>query len=399
MRTNSDKPRLPSRKLAGALLTALLAVLCVLFALGGSAPAQDAMAELESKMNELEQIQAQEGPLRAQIDRQNAQVNALIGRESALRVQEDAAQKKLDEAQAKLDQAEAQLDQQREQLAIVRARLERALDQLSDMLVQIYKSGQPDTLSVVLSSASWSDVISESEYLDRIQNFDDATIARVQQLREEITAAVEQLRSVRNEIRTTRDQVTAQRDQLASARRQVSAQHNQLVAARQARQASLQKLLAREQTLEKDIIPSSVPPGGKAVLVNGEAVAPPDAPLAIKAMLEAGNQINDRPYVWGGGHGSFESSGYDCSGAISFAFHAGGVLSSPLDSSAFQVWGLPGGGSWATAYANDGHAYAVIAGLRFDTSGTGGSGPRWSTSPFSPAGSPANFIARHPPGL
>ncbi|MGZ5332650.1 MAG: hypothetical protein ACXWD7_01945, partial [Solirubrobacterales bacterium] len=220
-------------------------------------------------------------------------------------------------------------------------------------------------------------------------------IARVQQLREEITAAVEQLRGVRNEIRTTRDQVEGQRNQLTAARQQVTAQHNQLVAARQARQSTLNQILAREQTLEKDIIPSSVPPGGKAALVNGEAIAPPDAPLAVKAMIDGANQINDRPYVWGGGHGSFESSGYDCSGAVSFAFHAGGVLSSPLDSSAFQVWGLPGGGSWATVYANGGHAYAVIAGLRWDTSMTGGNGPRWSTAMRSPAG----FIARHPPGL
>ena len=403
MPTNSQTPQRVlrrRRRVAAAVFAALLSGSALLTTLGGNAPAQDAMAELESKMNELEHIQAQEGPLRDEIDRQNAQVNALIGQESALRQKEQAAQQKLEQTQGQLDRAEVQLQLQRDRLAAVRARLQRALERLSEMLVEIYKSGEPDTLSVVLSSASWSDVLSESEYLDRLQNFDDATIARVQQLRDEVTAAVEQLRGVRNQIRTARNQVAAQRDQLRAARQEVSAQHKQLVAARQARQATLQKLLEREQSLEKDIIPSSVPPGGKAVLLpNGDAVPPSDAPLAVKAMIEAANQINELPYVWGGGHGSFEASGYDCSGAVSFALHAGGVLSSPLDSTGFESWGLPGGGSWVTVYANSGHAWALIAGLRWDTAGNaGGSGPRWSTTVTDPGGL-GSFIPRHPPGL
>ncbi len=399
--SSHNNPTLPQsvyrrrRRVAAALFAALLAGSLTLTALGGSAPAQDAMEELESKMNELENLQAQEGPLRETIDRQNAEVDALIGRESALRVQEDAAQEKLDAAQAKLDEATAQLAAQQAKLAELEARLQRALDHLSEMLVEIYKSGTPDTLSVVLNSASFQDVIGEAEYLDRIQNYDDATIARVEDLRAQVTETVEQMTAVRNQIKASRDEIAAQRDALTSARAQVSQQHQELVAARQSRQQTLEQLLAREKTLQKDIIPSSVPPGGSAALVNGEAVAPPNAPLAVKAALEAGNAINDKPYVWGGGHGSFEASGYDCSGAVSYALHAGGMLDSPLDSSGFQVWGAPGGGSWITVYANSGHAYAVIAGLRWDTSMTGGNGPRWSTAMRSPAG----FIARHPPGL
>ena len=84
------------------------------------------------------------------------------------------------------------------------------------------------------------------------------------------------------------------------------------------------------------------------------------------------------PYVWGGGHGSFESSGYDCSGAVSYALHGGGFLSTPLDSTGFSYWGEAGPGSWITVYANSGHAFVVIAGLRWDTSQTGGDGPSWS---------------------
>jgi hypothetical protein len=112
-------------------------------------------------------------------------------------------------------------------------------------------------------------------------------------------------------------------------------------------------------------------------------------------VIEAANAINDKPYVWGGGHGSFESSGYDCSGAVSYSLHGGGLLDSPMDSTGFMAYGAPGGGNWITTYAYSGHMYAVIAGLRLDTSDTGGAGPRWHESMRSPSG----FVARHPSGF
>ena len=111
------------------------------------------------------------------------------------------------------------------------------------------------------------------------------------------------------------------------------------------------------------------------------------------AAIEAANSIATTPYIWGGGHGSFESSGYDCSGAVSFALNGGGFLSSPLDSTGLETWGEPGPGQWITVYANAGHAWMIIAGLAFDT--VGGAGPRWHPSPVD---STEGFIARHPPG-
>ena len=100
----------------------------------------------------------------------------------------------------------------------------------------------------------------------------------------------------------------------------------------------------------------------------------------MRGAIEAANQIDDLPYIWGGGHGSFTSSGYDCSGAVSFMLHGGGFLSSPLDSTGLEVWGDSGGGNWITVFANSGHAWAYVAGLRWDTGGPGGgNGPRWST--------------------
>ncbi len=112
-------------------------------------------------------------------------------------------------------------------------------------------------------------------------------------------------------------------------------------------------------------------------------------------MIAAANSIAGLPYIYGGGHGSFRAAGYDCSGSISYALAAGGLLDSPLDSSAFMSWGEPGPGKWITVYTNPGHAYMVVKGRRFDTSALREGGTRWTNEMRSSAG----FVARHPPGL
>jgi hypothetical protein len=111
-------------------------------------------------------------------------------------------------------------------------------------------------------------------------------------------------------------------------------------------------------------------PHGKAIMLpNGQAIAPTDAPPEVAAIIEAGNRIATMPYIYGGGHNAtFSGRGYDCSGSVSYALHGGGLLTSPLDSSSFMKWGDPGVGSWVTIYTNPGHAFMVVAGLRFDTS-------------------------------
>ena len=134
---------------------------------------------------------------------------------------------------------------------------------------------------------------------------------------------------------------------------------------------------------------------GLAISVNGIALAPPQAPERIKAAITAANAIVGQPYVWGGGHQSFSSRGYDCSGAVSFALGGGGFLSAPLASGQLESWGEPGPGRWLTVFASATHAYLVVAGLRFDTVGDArGSGPRWHPLPASSEG----FVARHAPG-
>ena len=131
---------------------------------------------------------------------------------------------------------------------------------------------------------------------------------------------------------------------------------------------------------------------------DGRAIAPPSAPPAVKAMIEAANRIRHRPYVWGGGHRSWNSRGYDCSGSVSYVMHAAGLLEYPLDSTGFMRWGSGGGGSWVRVYANKEHVFAVIAGLRWDTSFSEDgdrTGPGWSEQLRSTGG----FRMRHPLGL
>jgi peptidoglycan hydrolase-like protein with peptidoglycan-binding domain len=125
------------------------------------------------------------------------------------------------------------------------------------------------------------------------------------------------------------------------------------------------------------------------------AISPPGAPRAVQAAIAAANRITSRPYRYGGGHASIEDSGYDCSGAVSYALIGAGLLEAPLPSSNLMAYGEPGAGQWITVYAHGGHAYVVIAGLRFDTSGRGEEGPRWRTASRSPDG----YAVRHPHGL
>jgi hypothetical protein len=139
-------------------------------------------------------------------------------------------------------------------------------------------------------------------------------------------------------------------------------------------------------------------PGRKAALgSNGLAYAPSKAPRAVKNAVWAANQLRRKPYKWGGGHGSWRDSGYDCSGSVSYVLHAAGVLNGPMTSGGFMRYGKSGLGKWITLYANKGHVFMVIAGLRFDTSplGAGERGPRWRAFGRRDGG----FKKRHPAGF
>jgi hypothetical protein len=128
---------------------------------------------------------------------------------------------------------------------------------------------------------------------------------------------------------------------------------------------------------------------------DGSAVAPAGAPAPVVALIAAGNRIAKLPYRYGGGHRKLVDTAYDCSGSVSFALNCAGLLAAPRDSTGLGRWGLAGSGTWVSVYANRGHAFLVVAGLRFDTSGARTAGSRWQAAPRSTRG----FRVRHPLGL
>jgi peptidoglycan hydrolase-like protein with peptidoglycan-binding domain len=142
--------------------------------------------------------------------------------------------------------------------------------------------------------------------------------------------------------------------------------------------------------------PTQLAPGDMAQIgSDGLAIAPASAPDQVKAIIAAGNQIASKPYKYGGGHGKWNDSGYDCSGSVSYALHGAGLLDSALTSGDFTHWGDPGPGQWVTIYGKASHAFMVVAGIRFDTSGRTINNTRWQKDMRSSSG----YTATHPPGL
>jgi hypothetical protein len=189
---------------------------------------------------------------------------------------------------------------------------------------------------------------------------------------------------VSREISVTR-QRAGTRARLASVNSRVSRLQSRLDAI-EARAAAE----ARQSALE---VNRSV--GGIAVDTAGMVQAPAGAPAAVRQIIAAGNAIATLPYIWGGGHGSFQAAGYDCSGSVSYVLAAAGLLSSPMVSGDFESYGDAGPGRWVTIYANAGHVWMEVAGWRFDTVALSEGGSRWSRG----GGEYAGFVVRHPPGL
>jgi hypothetical protein len=148
--------------------------------------------------------------------------------------------------------------------------------------------------------------------------------------------------------------------------------------------------------IRHELAASGIAAGARATLTPaGLAIAPLGAPAAVQAVIQAANQIARLPYRYGGGHRTWIDTAYDCSASISFAFAAAGLISAPMVSGDLARWGRPGPGRWITVFANGGHTFMYVAGLRFDTGGLSATGSRWQGTPRSTTG----FAVRHPPGL
>jgi peptidoglycan hydrolase-like protein with peptidoglycan-binding domain len=142
--------------------------------------------------------------------------------------------------------------------------------------------------------------------------------------------------------------------------------------------------------------PAAPAPERATLGADGHARAPVSAPAEVRAVVDAANRIVGKPYEYGGGHARWEDTGYDCSGSESYALRGGGFVRASLTSSDFESWGVRGKGTWITSYANGGHSFLVVAGLRFDTGwNNAGKGPRWSEQMRPVDG----YVVRHPLGF
>jgi peptidoglycan hydrolase CwlO-like protein len=420
-------PRRAHRRRALSFGAVLLAALCVLaLLLQATAPAASLQEKRDATQSKLNEVEANTSALANTIAAENAEINTMIGEVSTLRQKQEAIRAQLVAKEEELEAATTALTEEREHLVEVRHQLTRALGVLRERLVAIYEAGSPDVLNAILESEDWSSMAAQTEYLNRIQSYDNSVVGRVKTLRNEVQGAVGRLTATREKIEDARDSIAATEAEVAAAEEAAEARFAELKVAQAHRRETMDALESREQALSDNLssiseqiaqqraaeaaanaeaigviteaageFPAPLNAGETAGFISeSEASAPEGAPEQVKGAIAAANAIAMTPYIWGGGHASFESSGYDCSGAVSYALHGGGLLESPLDSTGLETWGEPGPGKWITVYANAEHAWMIIAGLAFDT--VGGPGPRWHSSPVD---SPEGFIARHPPGL
>jgi cell wall-associated NlpC family hydrolase len=392
--------RPPVRRLTVAWVVAAACV-AVTAATGASSSAQTA---------QLDEVRAQQEQIRAELDEHNAAVDALLGEVAVLRHQEKRAAGQLARQEAELAAAREELARAREALARTKQRLTTARGDLRRLLVSIFRNGRPDAAALLLDSNSLDDFEATATYLQQLEDYEADVVSDVRELRTETRNYVADVEGSIARMEAARARIAARQQELASARAALEEREAALQAAQSERRRQLRRLVGREQSLVEALstpaptAPSTgtstppaanvAPPNGSTATVNsdGTATAPADAPQAVKDVIAAGNQITNSPYLYGGGHGSFDSpGGYDCSGSVSYALHGGGLLSAPLDSTGFMTWGEPGPGAWITVYSNPGHAFMVVAGIRFDTSGAP---PRWQSAARDSAG----YVATHPPG-
>ena len=231
----------------------LLAGVCALALASGRAPAQNLQQKLQDAQGKLSHVRASQHSVATTIAQQNAAINSMIGEVSELRQRQAKVEAQLSAKQSELEAATAELQAERGHLAQVRAQLARALGVLRERLVAIYESGSPDVLNAIVESQNWSQLATQTEYLNRIQSYDDAVIGRVKSLRDQVKATVNRLTAARARIRSARDAIAASEREIAAAKGAAEARFASLKAAQAQRRAALESLESREQALSNNL--------------------------------------------------------------------------------------------------------------------------------------------------
>jgi cell wall-associated NlpC family hydrolase len=371
----------PLRALAGALL------LTIALAVGAGMPAPghaDVAADRAAASSLKDRIAAES----AKIAKTNAGLAAAQERLDALQARANARQQQLKRTQDALIRARAHL-----------ARLEKkaaaATKQLSQNLVAAYEAGKPELVSVVLDSKGFADLLERVDFYKKVSKHNGTILDITRRTKQAVAADTVQLDGMRARFTKLAAAAVADRNQAQVVQAAILTRQQEQLAARSHTSSQLANVRSRIRKVERE-------QAAAAKAAASTATATQDAPPisggggdVVSRVIAAANQIATLPYVWGGGHGSFQDSGYDCSGSVSYALAGGGLLSSPLDSTGLESWGEPGPGRRITVYANAGHAFMVIDGRRFDTVALSGGGTRWSSTMVDTSA----FVARHPPGL
>ena len=320
------------------------------------------------------------------------------------------ARRRLASVQAMLNARESQLKgvqtallAARDHLVDLENRLHLAASALAANLVANYEGSQPDLVTVILESHGFSDLLERVSFLQRVGHQDAAVVTVTRATRAAVAREANALASLEVRDRKLTEQVLAERNQVAALRSALLARQISELRSRADKAAQLQQLNGRLKSLEARAAAQAASAaatgnanvGGIVVNTGGMVQPPAGAPPAIAQVIAAGNAIATLPYIYGGGHASFHADGYDCSGSVSYALAAAGLVSSPMVSGDFESWGDPGPGRWITVYANADHVWMEVAGWRFDTVALAESGTRWSQS----GGEYSGFVVRHPAGL
>jgi cell wall-associated NlpC family hydrolase len=391
-------PRL-SRKLILRSFVALVALAALLV----SNLVSRSSGDLQSQINA---SRSTASTLKAAIAGESARIDQTAGGLEAARQRLAGVQTELDNQVAALRSAQSGLLAARTRLVDLENRLRLASGALAQNLLAKYEGNQPDLMTVILESRGFPDLLERVSFMKKIGHQDAQVVGDTRLARAAVSRQADQLAALEQRDRRLTDQVLAKRNQVAAIQGALLKRQIAQLGARSANAAKLHDLSARLSALEATAAAQAAKAraaamavnrsaGGIAVDTGGMVQPPPGAPTAVAQVIAAGNAIATLPYIWGGGHGSFQASGYDCSGSVSYALAAAGLLSSPLDSTGFESWGDAGPGRWITVYANAGHAFMVVAGWRFDTVALSQSGTRWSQSMTGTSG----FVVRHPPGL
>ncbi len=385
----------------------IAAVLAVLGALLGSGLTARSAGDLRGQITAK---RSAADALKAQIDADSRQIAANGNGLQTARNRLAAVQSTLDRRVDELRAVQTALLKSRNHLVDLENRLQAATTALSANLVANYEGQKPDLVSVILNSQGFGDLLEQVSFMKRVANQDGRIVGTTRTTRAEVAREATRLQALEGRDRKLANQVLDQRNQVAAlqaalTRRQIAqmAQRSRTSDSYHAVSAQLTTLQKREQAQEKRAAEAAVRAaatgnanvGGITINTGGMVQAPAGAPEAVRQIIAAGNAIATLPYVYGGGHASFHADGYDCSGSVSYALAAAGLVSSPMVSGAYENWGDAGPGHWVTLYANAGHIWMEVAGWRFDTVALAESGTRWARG----GGEFSGFVVRHPPGL